>query len=205
VVPQTPCEECAPTSEDELIQLFSETYRNRDVEKFTNLFSTAADGVPYSFILNAPVNGVGSWDLDEELRVHRRMFEPDVPVPGETPVEDELWLASITITLTRTTSDWVERTDLYKTPTNPEGIDAAKWSANEAECHADILFETQGENDYRVDGRMSFIVLEDRMKASSDARKFLIYRWEDLETPAAGLITAGVESVSWTSVKNLYR
>lgn len=205
VVSQAPCEDCAPTSEDQLIQLFSETYQNRDIEKFTNLFSTSSDGVPYSFILNAPVNGIDSWDLDEELRIHRRMFAPDAPLPGETPVQDELWLVSITINLSRTTATWGERTDLYKTPTNPDGIDATKWLASEAEYHADILLETQGETDYRVDGRMNFILLEDRAKTRGEARKFLIYRCEDLEPPPAGPTPAGVNPATLTSVKNLYR
>jgi hypothetical protein len=129
VVSQAPCEDCAPSTEDELVQVFTDAYRNHDIGKFTNLFSTSADGVPYSFILNVPLNGIDSWDLDEELRIHRRMFEPDAPLPGEVPVQNELWLVSISIDLARTTATWGERTDLYKTPTNPDSIDAMKWLA----------------------------------------------------------------------------
>jgi hypothetical protein len=172
-----------PANQDELIQLLSKSYRERDINTFTNLFPSAADEAPYFFFLNAPVNGVNNWDLNEEVRIHRRMFKPEDPLPGETPVDPALWLASITITLNRTASSWVERTDLYKTPTNPEGLDAAKWKASEAEFHADILFETQGDTDYRVDGRHNFIVIEDVTKTSGTDRKYLIYRWEDLDPP----------------------
>jgi hypothetical protein len=178
-----PTEQIIPNSQDELIQLLSTAYRNRDIDTFTNLFPNTADAAPYLFFLNAPVNGVNNWDLTEEVRIHRRMFKPEDPLPGETQVAPELWLASITINLTRTASSWVERTDLYKTPTNPEGLDSAKWKASEAEFHADILFETQGDTDYRVDGRHNFIVIEDVTKDVGTDRKFLIYRWEDLDPP----------------------
>ena len=171
-----------PTTQDELIQLLSTAYRNRDIDTFANLFPNTADAAPYFFFLNEPVNGVSNWDLTEELRIHRRMFKPEDPLPGEDEVPPDLWLVSITINLSRTAVNWVERTDLYKTPTNPEGLDSAKWKASEAEFHADILFELQGDTDYRVDGKHNFIVIEDVTKAAGTDRKFLIYRWEDLQT-----------------------
>jgi hypothetical protein len=117
-------------TEDELIRQLSKAYQTRDIDLFTKLFPNAADAAPYFFFLNAPVNGIDNWDLTEELRIHRRMFKPEDPLPGETPVPDPLWLASITINLQRTAANWVERTDLYKTPTNPNGLDSAKWKGS---------------------------------------------------------------------------
>jgi len=133
------------------------------------------------------------------------MFMPEDPLPGETQVPSELWLVSITINLSRTAAVWMERTDLYKTPTNPNGLDSERWKAGEAEFHADILFETQGDTDYRVDGRQNFIVIEDRVKAAGDARKYLIYRWEDLDPPAETQIAViNSDRASWGMIKKLY-
>jgi hypothetical protein len=167
-------------SPDELIQGLSSAYRARNYDAFVNLFPQTADNAGYFFFLNEPVNGITNWDLTEELRIHRRMFKPEDPLPGETPVPAELWLQSITITLDRTATEWVERADLYISEANPEGLDPAKWKATEAEYHADVLFNTAGETDYRVDGRANFVVIEDLTKPEGTDRKFLIYRWEDL-------------------------
>src|SRR6188474_3538849 len=99
------CGNCSGSG-DELVQLLSKAYRDRDIDLFTDLFPNTADAAPYFFFLNAPVNGVDNWDLTEELRIHRRMFKPEDPLPGETPVPDPLWLLSITINLSRTAAGW---------------------------------------------------------------------------------------------------
>jgi hypothetical protein len=199
-----PCTNCPAATEDELIQNLAKAYTERSRTRFTDLFPSDADAAPYVFYLNAPINGMDHWDVAEELRLHRRMFEPDAPLVGEVPVPDELWLVSISINLTRVGSSWLERTDLYKSPTNPEGLDASKWRVNEAEFHAEILFETQGETDYRIDARHNFITIEDVTKAAGTARKFLIYRWEDLDPPPT-VKTQGVDPKSWSDVKMLYQ
>jgi hypothetical protein len=201
-----PCTDCY-ASPDELIQGLAKAYRERDINRYTNVFTATADEVPFYFFLNAPVYGIDNWELVEELRIHRRMFTPEAPLVGETPVPPDLWLASITITLTRTAASWAERTDLYKTPTNPNGIDSEKWKAGEAEYHADILFETQGDTDYRVDGRHNFIVIQDRAKAAGNARKYLIYRWEDLSgfLPSIQKAMTNGEPRGWGTVKAMYK
>ena len=94
------CLNCA-ASEDELIQLLSNAYRDRDFARYSDLFPTAADAAPFFYYLNAPVNGIDNWDVTEELRLHRRMFVPEDPLPGEPQVQDEFWLNSITINLSR--------------------------------------------------------------------------------------------------------
>jgi len=184
------------TSPEELIQKLVAAYQKRDYLAFENLFPTAEDNAPYLFILSDPLpNGQTNWDVTEELRIHRRMFNPENPLPGETPVPEELWLQSITITLQQN-NPFAERPDLYKSPTNPDGLDSNVWKATESVYQANLLFDTQSPTDYRVDGKANFVVIENLTKASGEDRKFLIYRWEDLGTnkpaaaPAANAVPA---------------
>jgi hypothetical protein len=104
-------------------------------------------------------------------------------------VPEDLWLQSITITLTPTAS-FTERPDLYKSPTNPDGLDSNVWKAQECNYHAVLFFDTQSTTDYRVDGRANFVVIENLSKASGEDRKFLIYRWEDLGTSKPAVAVA---------------
>jgi hypothetical protein len=191
-----------PRSGDELLEKLKIAYRERDYATYQEVFTNPADDAPYYFFLNAPVNGITSWDATEELRIHRRMFNPEDPLPGEPPVSVDLWPVTISIELTRTASAWVERTDLYRSPGNPEGLDSAKWKASEAEFHADVLWELQGDTDYRIDGRQNFIVIEDLTKAPGEERKYLIYRWEDLDPPPSAV---SFEPATWGMVKGLYQ
>jgi len=165
------------TNQSELIVQLRDAYQRRDYDCFANLFSTEDDGAPYTFWLNEPLGE--SWGLTEELRIHRRMFKPEDPLPGETPVAPDLWLASITIQLEPQT-EWTERPDLYVSEANPTGLDPARWVVTEAQFNAYVFFETQGETDYQVNGRANFVVVEDLTKTSGTDRKFLVYRWEDL-------------------------
>jgi hypothetical protein len=201
-----PCTNCA-NSEDELIQLLATAYRERDHDRFADLFSSDADEAPYFFFMNSPINGIDNWDRTEELRIHRRMFKPENLAPPEAPVPSQLWLVAITINLSRTAASWVERTDLYKTPSNPSGLDQSKWKVAEAEFHAEILFETQSQTGYRVDGRENFIVIQDLDKTPGSPRRYLMYRWEDLDPPAAPVQdqnSAAATPATWSSVKRLY-
>jgi hypothetical protein len=201
-----PCTNCA-SSQDELIQLLAASYHDRDLGRFTDLFPIHADSADYAFFLTAPVNGVDNWDLTEELRIHRRMFDPSHPLPSEYAVPRELWLNTVTIALSRTTSSWVERTDLYKSPTNPTGLDGAKWRITEAEYHADILFNTDGDTDYRVDSRENFIVIQELAKSAGTPRRYRIYRWEDLDPSPIPAREAAVVTTpaAWGQIKEVYR
>lgn len=185
-IDKPPCDNCSgvkiPTNEPELIANLALAYQHRNYDEFANLLPTAENNVQYFFFLSAPLeDGTTNWGATEELRIHRRMFNPENPLPGETPVPQELWLQSITISLTPI-REFVERPDLYASQTNPSGLDPAKWKVTEAEYHAEILFDTQTETDYRVDGKANFIVINDLTKTAGQDRKFLIYRWEDLGT-----------------------
>jgi hypothetical protein len=95
----------------------------------------------------------------------------------------ENWLVSVDISLTLQT-DFVERTDIYRSPSNPDGIDGARWTATEATYGTYVLFQLAGITDYQVDGRANFVVIEDKTKTNADPGKWLIYRWEDLGTTA---------------------
>lgn len=191
-----------PTSPEELIQNLALAYRTCNYAAFENLFPDADDNAPYLHDLSEPLpNGQTFWDLTEELRIFRRMCNPENPLPGETPVPQYLWLQSITITLTQIGS-FFERPDLYESPANPDGLDSNVWKAMECTYRVDVLFDTQSTTDYRVDGRVNFVVIEHLSKASGADRKFLIYRWVDLGCSAAA--TAGSPAgahgaVSWTS------
>ena len=194
------CPPDPPVSATDLIVDLRDSYQRRDYDCFSNLFSTAADSAPYFFFLNEPQGA--NWDLMEELRIHRRMFRPEDPLLGETPVPQELWLVSIDIQLEPQT-DWTERPDLYRSDVNPNGLDPAHWRAADAQYHAYVFFKTQGQTDYQVNGRANFVVVEDLRKQVGQARKFLIYRWEDLGSIHAP--AAAVQPVSWGNVKQLYR
>lgn len=204
-----------PQSAEELIQALSKAYQQRDYVAFENLFPAPPDSAPYLYFLSEPLpNGQTNWDLTEELRIHRRMFNPESPLPGETPVPQEIWLQSITITLTPLV-DFAERPDLYRSPTNPNGLNPDLWKATECVYQANLFFDTQSSTDFRVDGRENFVVIENLAKASGEDRKFLIYRWEDLgsnglATPVSGggvsTMLAGTSSQrSWSALKGLYR
>jgi hypothetical protein len=193
-----------------LVQGLAGSYRQRAFAKFSPLLSD--DPAMYLYLLSEPTpSGETSWGVTEERRIERRMFEPQNIPPGETPVPRELWIQSIDISLTALTP-WVERTDLYRSSTNSQGLDPAHWRATEATYGARVFFQLAGTTDYQIDGRTNFVVAEDMTKQACDAGKFLLYRWEDLGASrvARGSAHPGrnhvrVEPRSWSAVKQLYR
>ncbi len=164
-----------------LIENLRLAYQKRDYDKFATLFSNPTAGQPaYLFALSEPTQtGETSWGYTEEMRIHRRMFQPERPLPGETPVPSPLWLQSVQISLTPQ-RDFNERTDLYRSPSNPNGIDPAQWIATEAPYGTFVFFQLAGDTDYQVTGRASYTVIEDKTKSNGDPGKWLIYIWEDL-------------------------
>jgi hypothetical protein len=187
------------TTPAELIEHLRNAYQTRNFTLFTNLFPANDDEARYQFVLNEPLpNGDPSWGRTEELKIHRRMFQPEVNVPGEVPVDPQLWLTDVTISLTPL-SEFAVTTDFN----TPEGdLDGSRWKAYRADYHAVVFFDTVTENDYRVDGRAAFVVIEDLTKQSGDDRKFLLYHWEDLGT---FLELTSTDSSSWSVIKTLYR
>jgi hypothetical protein len=170
-----------PTIENaaDLIEALSRAYQQRDDKLFAKLLANDPENnAEYLFLLSDPTpENETQWGYSEEVRIHQRMFHPEAPLPGDTPVPPEIWLQSLTITLTPETA-FSERTDLYTT----EGgyLDPAKWRATSATYGTYLLFELAGETDYRVEGRADFVVIEDRTKDVGDDGKFLLLIWEDL-------------------------
>jgi hypothetical protein len=187
------------TSAGDLIDKLAVTYGRRNFDGFESLFSTDADSAEYFFFLNEPEGA--NWDLTEELRIHRRMFEPEDPLPGETPVPQDLWPVAIEVELVLQGA-WTERPDLYRSQANPTGLDPTRWRATEAMYNAYVFWHMAGQTDYMVDGRQNFVVIEDLQQTAGEDRKFLLYRWEDL----GSIWWSGVESeiATWGMIKSLY-
>jgi hypothetical protein len=168
----------------DLIDALSDAYQQRNPELFAKLLANDPENhAEYLFLLSDPTpENETQWGYTEEVRIHQRMFRPESPLPGDTPVPPEIWLQSLTITLTPV-GGFTERTDLY---TTSEGgyLDPAKWRATAAKYTTYLLFELAGDTDYRVEGEASFIVIEDRTKDVGDDGKFLLLIWEDLGSTA---------------------
>lgn len=171
------------TSEAALIKGLEAAYQRRDYEKFKLLFSNPTQPIPaqpsYEFFLSEPTPTENSWGYPEEMRIHRRMFRPQDTLPGDNPVPTDLWLQSVDITLTKQ-AEFVEREDLYSSPSNPNGLDAGRWRATEAVYATEVFFRLAGSTDYLVNGHANFVVIQDLTKTNDDQGKWLIYRWEDL-------------------------
>src|SRR2546422_1868721 len=86
-------------SAESVIKNFELAYKNLDFEKFQTLLANQADA-HYFFYLSpdTPPGEEHFWGYTEEVRIHRRMFRPQNPLPGETPVPHEKWLLDVTIT-----------------------------------------------------------------------------------------------------------
>ena len=197
---QPPAPVVPPSSAADLVRQFEQAYRARDYNAFASILSGEA-GAEYLFIHEPSSPGDHQWGRAEELRIHQRMFRPqDIP-RGERPLNPDLWLVSIDISLAPQGA-FTEAPGFYRSDANPDGLDPAVWRASEAVYNTDVLFDTQGERDYQVTGRESFVVIENLAKNIGDAGKFLMYRWEDLGTRRSLL---AVQGSSWGAVKILYK
>jgi len=127
------------------------------------------------------------------------MFDPQNVQPGEPPVPPEYWLQGIVIDLSPVGS-WAERSDLYRSSSNPNGLDPARWRATDAQYHASILWDMQGDTDFRVDGQQNFVVINDLTRSAGERGKFVLFLWQDL-----GSTMPSEEQVSWSRIKKLYR
>ena len=116
------------------------------------------------------------------------MFRPADIVPPEEPLLTERWLVSVDITLTGASSFDDRPQYIFNPGTNPEGLHLEDWDVTGADYSATVFFETQGDTDYRVEGRAEFVVARDKAKAFNAPGAWLIYRWTDLGAakPSAG-------------------
>jgi len=172
----------------EVIETLASAYRTKDYPLFESLLAN-----DYTYFLNEPdsVTGETQWDRTTELRIHRRLFDPENIPQDDPPSPPAQWLQSISVTFMKQ-SAFDERPDLYTTAMPPGPLDPARWIATAATYGADILIQTQGETDFQLRGRCTFVVIEDRAKVIGDAGKFTIYQWADLDG-------------SVTSMKQLFR
>jgi hypothetical protein len=201
--PVDPCTE-QPCDVAAVVTQLGDAYRQRDYAHFARLLHD-----DFVFVLHPDPDPDPSrpppppaWGKTEELRIHRRMFVPDNIPAGEEPVDARIRLAAVDITLARGT-EFVEQPDYYRSTTNPNGLDSARWKALGAECYANVLFDLEGNTDYLVSGTAWFVVAQDLTKASGDPAAFVLYRWQDLGGPAA--LAAGRVQQYWTQIKQLYR
>lgn len=188
-------------SAPEVVDALSRAYQQRDPELLASILAKDPENdAEYLFILSEPTpENETQWGYTEEVRIHQRMFQPQAPLPGDTPVPPELWLEGLTITLTAET-EFKERTDFYIT----EGgyLNRDKWIATSASYTTYLLFELQGETDYRIEGRADFVVVEDREKQVGEPGKFLLLIWEDLGGRSGVTLSS---LATWSRIKRLYR
>ena len=189
---------------EKVIEGLARAYQARDPASFLELLANDSRGnAAFRFIPSSHREPrEPDWGYDTEARIHRRMFRPRNPLPGELPVFEALWVEAINISVTRQ-SEWEERTDLYSDDSLADGVlDRNRWRATGARYATDVFFQMKGEIDSQVSGESDFVV-EDLTKTPGDAGKFLLLVWEDRGSP--GPKPTGVESNSWTGVKLLYR
>ena len=166
-------------SEDQLLTALQDAYAHRDLHLFSEVIAIE-DGAVYEFHFPDPPNGEAFWDATEELRMHRRLFEPENVLPGEPPASCP-WLLHLVVAFERESPSWTERPEYYRSASNPGGLDADRWRATGAIAQSECFVETASENDYRLESRSEFVVIEDRVKPLGAERKFLLYRWLDLD------------------------
>ncbi len=199
LAPQTP----EPPSD--LVAVLAQAYQTRDVELFASLLANDAAGhAEFVFLFEAAHDsGEKQWGRDEEIRLHRRMFHPELPAPGEPPLPANRWLDRIVIQFTPL-EPFRERPDLYSENGGEDGkLDSRRWRAADARHATYMLFQGQ-DTDYLSRGESNFVVVEDLTKQAGDPGKFLLYMWEDLCRPAKPE-PRGIERLCLNVVKEWYR
>lgn len=193
-----PCTE-HPCDVDAVVTQLGDAYARRDYAHFARLLHD-----DFQFILHPnpqdPTQPV-EWGRVEELRIHKRMFEPQNIPPLDEPLPRDLWLASVTSALTA--QSFEERPEFYRSVSNPDGLDPVRWKMWGADYDTSVLFETRGETNYQISGQAWFVVAQDLAKPLGEPGRFSLYRWQDLGD-RLGAGTAGVEPRTWSTVKRLY-
>lgn len=188
--PQSPPQ--STDSAKNLIDMLAHAYRTMNYTLYRTLFANPKDhGVEVHFVLEQlTAAGETQWGYDEEMRIHRRMFQPGALAAGEKPVPSGLWPRSIACKLIRQ-REFDERFDLYRSEQNPTGeLDRHRWRATDAVYSTSVLWSLQGDTAFQVEGQARFVVIEDLAKAVGEPGKFLVYRWEDLGSGEKGMAKA---------------
>jgi hypothetical protein len=172
-------------NEAELIQALASAYRSLDADSRALYSFTRRQGDSVEVL----------WNVDDELKIHARMFEPEKIAPPDPPLQEHLWIERIEITLTQLES-FKEREDLYQSESNPNGLDPERWTATEAGYRTDVTIAARSTFFRIEDESARFLVIQDLAKASGDAGRFLILGWEE-ECSSTG-------EACWSVVKRLY-
>jgi hypothetical protein len=189
-------------SAEAVIDALARSYRTRDLELFKSLLAHDPDAnADFMFILSEPTDlGETQWGYDEEVRIHQRMFHPETAAP---PLDSQLWLQGLNITLTKQ-ENFAVREDLYSVNHGEDGkLDTDRWRVMDARYSTYVFFDMAG-TDYKVEGEANFVVIEDLDKPAGAAGKFLILIWEDISVSAAKA-AALAKDETWSSLKRLYR
>lgn len=176
VIPPVPTPEPKIDSPDALIDYLAFVYRERDVEGFASILANDPDhAAVYTFRLSAPDStGAVEWTREEEIRVHRNMFDPDSSLPPP------MWLTALSASFTQVTA-WEERDTLYRSDSNPTGLPPEKWKAVDARYSTYVFLDTQTDNDFLVEGEIVFTVIEDLEKRGTTPGRFLLFRAQDID------------------------
>ncbi len=182
------------------VALVGRVYASRDPEEYAALLANdPASNAVFTFrITDAAGSTQSAWDVETEKSIHQRMFRPNAVPANDPPVDPELWLDGVQVTLTPL-GEFVERIELYRSAENPGGVDALRWRATGARYKTDVFFQPSGNTEFVVDGEAAFVVLEDLNKELADAGKFLLLSWSD---PCA--LPTIQQRECWSSVKQLY-
>ena len=199
-----PPPEPAIDSAEAVVAALVRAYQQRDPDLLGSILANDADNnAAYLFLLSEPTEtGETQWKYAEEARIHKRMFHPEKPPPGDRPVPAEVWLQSLSIALTQNES-FSERPDLYTQNGGADGkLDPALWRATDATYAADLFFDLAGDTDYLVECIANFVVIENLQKNEGNTGKFLLFIWEDIDAskplPSLGAASLGL-------IKQLYR
>jgi len=166
-------------SEDDVLAVLQTAYAHEDLQLLSALLAIE-EGAAYEFHFPDPLpDGTSSWGAVEELRAHRRLWQPENALPGEAPTCS--WLVHLDATFARESPRWTERTELYRSDANPAGLDPERWRATGATVQSDCSVETQAETDYGFESRSEVVVIEDRSKSPGTEGKYLLFRWYDLD------------------------
>ena len=168
-----------PKSETELVVALHDAYAAKSIIHFDALFDAGFD-----FRSTASVPTIRPiWCRPDWICAHQRMFA--------LPPDSAFAHVDLSVAVA-TTDSFAERPEFYQSPANPGGLDRTHWRVTGITAAVAMVFQTQGDTNYRVSGMADLVVANDRSKTAGDAGKYAFHRITDT---GAGL---------WTQVLRTY-